>query len=104
MTNLTSGGQAEQMVSLCEAGALPAMCGLLAQKDEKTVIVILEGLQNLLATADKHGGVESVCMTIEECDGLDKIEVLQTHENEEIYKKALKIIETYFVGEVSAIL
>jgi len=99
VTNLTSGGEAEQMVRLCESGALPAMCGLLAQKDEKTVIVILEGLQNLLATADKHGGVESVCMTIEECDGLDKIEVLQTHENEEIYKKALKIIETYFVGE-----
>ena len=46
---------------------------------------------------------DKVAMMIEECGGLDRIENLQTHENEAIYHKALQIIETFFPDEVSYI-
>jgi len=36
---------------------------------------------------------------IEAADGLDKLEALQNHQNNEIYEKAVKIIEDYFGGE-----
>ena len=41
MTNLTSGGSVEQIVSLCQAGVLRPFCDLMAAKDEKTVAVVL---------------------------------------------------------------
>ena len=59
----------------------------------------MNGLINILLMAAQHGNGDKICELIEECGGLDKIEDLQSHENESVYKKALSIITTFFGEE-----
>lgn len=43
-----------------------------------------------------NNGVNPFIQLIEDADGLDKIEHLQEHQNEDIYEKAVSTLETYF--------
>jgi len=99
ITNITLGGNVEQIALLCSYGALQPMCALLEAKDAKTILVILDGVANILAAAEKMNELEKVSLHIEECGGLDRIENLQSHDNIEIYHKSLAILEQYFSTE-----
>ena len=65
----------------------------------------LEGLENILKVgeADKNqgnsGDVNVFAQMIDDAEGLEKIENLQSHDNNEIYEKAVKILETYWLEE-----
>lgn len=97
VTNTTNGGAPEQIVDLIEKfDILKPFCDLLDAKDARIVKIVLTGLTNLFTLAEKLGGTENLCLMIEEVGGLDKLENLQKHENEEIYKKAYSIVDTFF--------
>lgn len=82
------------------AGVLPYFCNLLDSKDWNTVIVVLDGLSNLLHTAAKMGEETNLAIMIEEIGALDKIERLQSHENEQVYMKSMALIDAYFTEKV----
>jgi len=63
-----------------------------SQITEQLIIVILESIENLL----KSEFSEEIKIAVESLGGLDKIEALQNHINNIIYKKAVKILDQHF--------
>ncbi|XP_069091462.1 importin subunit alpha-6 isoform X1 [Pleurodeles waltl] len=104
ITNATSGGTPEQIRYLVALGCIKPLCDLLTVMDSKIVQVALNGLENILRLGEQEAkqngmGINPYCAHIEEAYGLDKIEFLQSHENQEIYQKAFALIERYFGAE-----
>jgi HEAT repeat protein len=100
ISNATSGGNALQIRFLVQQGCIRPLCDLLTVSDPKIVTIALEGLENILKIGDEDskntGGQNPMAVFISEADGLNKIEELQQHSNNDIYERCIKILETYF--------
>lgn len=104
ISNATSGGTPMQVKYLVEQGCLEPLCNLLTVHDARIVSVALEGLENILRKGQKEkdtSGAEynDYARAIEAVGGLDKIEALQQHSNQEVYEKAVRLLEVFFMAE-----
>ncbi|OQR99072.1 importin alpha 1 subunit-like protein [Achlya hypogyna] len=103
VSNATSGGSPEQLLYLVQQGCIPPLVALLDVTDSKIICVCLDALENILRVGHQQSeaqgeGENPMALVIEECDGVSKIQNLQYHHENDIYEKALSIIETYFGG------
>ena len=98
LSNATSGGTSKQITHLVNRGVLKPFCDLLIVKDTKVINVALEAIDNILQAGEKDSDEQDnkYIEMIEEAGGIDKIEDLQTHEDNEIYEKVMRILENYF--------
>jgi HEAT repeat protein len=101
LSNATSGGSPQQIEYLVQCNCIKPMLDLLNVSDTKIIGVALEAMENLLkhgkARQSEQGLSENpFCQLIEQADGLQKIEALQEDPNEEVYQKAVQILEHYF--------
>ena len=101
VSNATSGGSPEQVLYLAQQNAIAPLCSLLVVADSKVVTVALEGLENILKAAQSAGEqiFNRVASMVNDAGGVASIEELQNHENQAIYARAVKILETYFGAE-----
>ncbi|KAL3805766.1 hypothetical protein ACHAW5_005978 [Stephanodiscus triporus] len=100
ISNATSGGSPQQIKFLVQQGCIRPLCDLLTVNDVKIVTIALEGLENILKVgedeANATGSHNQMSTYVAEAEGLNKIEELQQHSNNDIYEKCIKILETYF--------
>jgi hypothetical protein len=100
VSNATSGGSADQIRGIVASGAVRPLCDLLTCADVRIVTVALEGLENILKVGEGEkelgAGANPYVAAIDDAEGLDKIEELQNHTNEDVYDKAVSLLETYF--------
>ncbi|XP_023753852.2 importin subunit alpha-1a [Lactuca sativa] len=105
ISNATSGGSHDQIKYLVSEGCIKPLCDLLICPDPRIVTVCLEGLENILKVGEaeknlgRSGDVNLYAQMIDDAEGLEKIENLQSHDNNEIYEKAVKLLETYWLEE-----
>jgi len=94
VSNMTSGGSHAQLRYLVQVGVVRPYCELLNSEDPRLLMVILEGIDNLLKLSDLN-----LAQLVEEYGGVDAIERLQSHQNHEVYEKAVTILESHFAAE-----
>jgi importin subunit alpha-1 len=94
VSNIATGGLTSHVHDLVEFGAINALCSVISAADPKILLVILDAIDSILRVGKSSD--RDYAGYVDECDGLDAIENLQTHENDNVYEKAVAIIETYF--------
>ena len=94
LSNIATGGEDAHVHALVELGSINALVEIISVADPKILLVVLDAIESILRVGCKTG--RDYVGFVDECDGLDKIEMLQEHENEEVYEKAISIIEKYF--------
>jgi hypothetical protein len=102
LANAVVGGTPEQVGYLVQQGAIQGLCGILEVNDSGVVETVLDSLEAILKVG-KMGPDERTlqyfCTLVEQCDGLTKLEGLQDDANENIYNRAVRILQTYFGAE-----
>ncbi|KAK2358353.1 importin subunit alpha-2 [Trifolium repens] len=110
ISNATSGGTHEQIKYLVGQGCIKPLCDLLDCPDPRIITVCLEGLENILNVGEAEkslgnsGDSNLYAQMIEDSEGLEKIENLQIHDNTDIYERAVKLLEAFWLEEDEMIL
>ena len=88
--NAFSRGSLDQIYYLIELGIVIPFCNALTSTDHRTVILVLCGLEALFTAEERMKG--NLVSIVESC-GVQKLELLKEHSNDEIVLAALKLLD-----------
>merc|ERR1719174_1567899 len=97
IANLAVGGSPDQIQAAVGLGLIKALVeGLTFQGDAQLICAIIDGLSGVLKVgADENTGENRYFTLMEESEGSMKLETLQEDQNEEVYDRAVKLLQTY---------
>jgi len=105
LCNAATGGNHEQIKYLASQGMIQPICRMLDVQQPRLQVTCLKAIaaflrvgENLKAKLPEWQGRNKFAEHIEEVGGLDKIEGIQTieHVEQSVYRRAVKLIETYW--------
>ncbi|CAG0917011.1 unnamed protein product [Notodromas monacha] len=99
IANIMMGGTPKMLEVLINEHYIEPFVAMLKGTDAKLVVMLLDALATGLQVAARSGFDEKFKLIVEECGGLDTLELLQNHENEDVYNKAHHILENFFCDE-----
>jgi hypothetical protein len=104
INNITS-GTPQQVRSVVDQGGIPPLCEFLAVKDAKILTVGLQALENILRIGkedkEENGPTATnlFAQIVADCGGVDKIEELQNHTDNDVYEHSVFILEQFLMSE-----
>jgi hypothetical protein len=107
ISNATSGSTPEQVRYLVEqAGCLRPLCAVLGCGGDKIIAVVLEALHNILSIGAREAGASGsgsnrYAMYITQLGVVDKVVQLQSHSNDDIRDKAVRLLGVLRPGGAS---
>ena len=99
LANICTTGEESQVQKLVRGGGMEALAVALdrGQSDAKVLVVTLEAINRVLDISKAHElGYD---LLLDEYDGVEKIESLQEHPNDDVYEHAIKMIEAHFAED-----
>uniref|UniRef100_A0A7S4QYI7 Importin subunit alpha n=1 Tax=Ditylum brightwellii TaxID=49249 RepID=A0A7S4QYI7_9STRA len=87
--NIATGGSDYHVRCLVDLFVIDALCDILDVADAKITLVALDAIKSILKVGD-------YISFIDEAGGIDQLESLLDHENDEVYQKAIEIIDEFF--------
>ena len=94
--SISSCGTEVQLQKLVKSNVIPYLCQNLEFYDPKTILMILDSIDNILIAGDRL--CDDYRTIFHEYDGIEFIESLQTHINDDVYRRSVEIIEFHFGG------
>ncbi|XP_003742068.1 importin subunit alpha-1 [Galendromus occidentalis] len=94
--NFTCGGTPVQISQLFEYDTIASLCHMLEFVDARLIKAILDAFGNILRAAQSLDSLPDVMNLLDEAGFVDRVEMLQMHELEEIYKRAANLLGLYW--------
>ncbi len=103
ITNATSCASDAQMKYLIDQGCIRSYCELLnGEKDEGTVCLALEGLENIMKVNVRENEANERYLLLIEADGLMRLQELRNHSSKKISEKASALLGMNLLRLVSS--